>query len=231
LERLPDRALIALQGPSAASVLERLAPGVARQSFMSVADVTIAGIACIVSRSGYTGEDGYEISVPNAEAEGFVQRLLNEPEVKPAGLGARDTLRLEAGLCLYGHDIDQTTTPVEAALTWSIGKRRREEGGFPGDAVIKAQIAAGAPRRRVGLRPEGRAPVRDGAAITDAQGKTLGTVTSGTFGPTAQAPIAMGYVSAELAKEGTALKLAIRERTVDAQVARLPFVAHRYYKG
>jgi aminomethyltransferase len=230
LERLDDRALIALQGPAAAAVMDRLASGLERLPFMSVAEAAIGGIDCLVSRSGYTGEDGYEVSAPNARAQDLAELLLMQAEVKPAGLGARDTLRLEAGLCLYGHDIDQTTTPIEAALAWTIGKRRREQGGFPGDTVIRAQLAEGPKRRRVGILPEGRAPVRDGASISDEQGKVLGTVTSGGFGPTVQAPIAMGYVAADRTKDGTALKLALRERTVDARVARLPFVPHRYHR-
>jgi aminomethyltransferase len=230
LERLDDRALIALQGPAAASVLESLAPGVSTLSFMSLAEATIGGIQCLVSRSGYTGEDGFEISAPNSRAEDLARLLLSKDSVKPAGLGARDTLRLEAGLCLYGHDIDETTTPVEAALAWTIGKRRREQGGFPGDAVIRAQLAEGPKRRRVGIRPEGRAPVRDGAAISDEQGQALGSVTSGGFGPTVQAPVAMGYVAATHTKDGAPLKLALRDRAVDARVARLPFVPHRYHR-
>jgi aminomethyltransferase len=196
-----------------------------------VAPFTIAGIECLVSRSGYTGEDGVEISAPNAQAEALAQTLLKDARVKPAGLGARDTLRLEAGLCLYGHDIDATTTPVEAALTWSIGKRRRVEGGFAGAAVIQKQLAEGAPRKRVGILPEGRVPVRDGAEIADASGTVLGKVTSGGFGPTVDRPIAMGYVHTAAAADGTELTVTVRGRRIASKVARLPFVAHRYHKG
>jgi aminomethyltransferase len=231
LEILDDRALIALQGPAAIAVLDGLCSGIARLGFMSVAPFTIAGIECLVSRSGYTGEDGVEISAPNAQAEALAQTLLKDARVKPAGLGARDTLRLEAGLCLYGHDIDATTTPVEAALTWSIGKRRRVEGGFAGAAVIQKQLAEGAPRKRVGILPEGRVPVRDGAEIADASGTVLGKVTSGGFGPTVDRPIAMGYVHTAAAADGTELTVTVRGRKIASKVARLPFVAHRYHKG
>lgn len=226
-----DRALLALQGPKAAMVLARLAPGAAEMKFMSAAAMDIAGIACGVSRSGYTGEDGFEISVPNARAEDLARKLLAEPEVAPAGLGARDTLRLEAGLCLYGHDIDTTTTPIEAGLTWTISKRRRAEGGFPGAARIQRELADGPQRRRVGIRPEGRAPVRDGAAVMDGGGRAVGQVTSGGFSPSLGAPVAMGYVAAEAATVGTALALDLRGRAVAAAVADLPFIPHRYHKG
>ncbi|MCD6073378.1 MAG: gcvT, partial [Rhodospirillales bacterium] len=202
LEVLDDRALIALQGPAAIAVMDGLCPGIAKLGFMSVGPFKIGGIDCLVSRSGYTGEDGVEISAPNAQAEALAQTLLRDVRVKPAGLGARDTLRLEAGLCLYGHDIDTTTTPVEAALTWSIGKRRRLEGGFAGATVIQKQLAEGPARKRVGILPEGRVPVRDGADIADASGAVLGKITSGGFGPTVDRPIAMGYVRAASAAEG-----------------------------
>ena len=231
LEILEDRALMALQGPTAIAVMDGLCPGIAKLSFMSVAAFKIGGIDCLVSRSGYTGEDGVEISVPNSQAEALAQALLKDPRVKPAGLGARDTLRLEAGLCLYGHDIDLTTTPVEAALAWSIGKRRRLEGGFAGAAVIQKQLAEGVLRKRVGILPEGRVPVRDGAAIADPSGAALGTITSGGFGPTVDRPIAMGYVPTAQATDGTALTVAVRERKIASKVARLPFVAHRYHKS
>src|SRR5207248_7010578 len=162
--------------------------------FMSAAEVSIAGISCFVTRSGYTGEDGFELSVGPEDAVALADRLLAEPEVAPIGLGARDTLRLEAGLCLYGHDIDETTTPIEAGLAWTIGKRRRSEGGFPGAAIILRQLAEGTARKRVGIRPDGRAPAREGTAIVDPAGNSIGQVTSGGFGPSVNAPIAMGYV-------------------------------------
>jgi aminomethyltransferase len=231
LEILDDRALIALQGPGAIAVVDGLAPGIAKLGFMSLAPFQIGGIDCLVSRSGYTGEDGVEISAPNGQAEALAQLLLKDPRVKPAGLGARDTLRLEAGLCLYGHDIDTTTTPVEAALTWSIGKRRRLEGGFAGAAVIQKQLAEGPARKRVGILPEGRVPVRDGADIADASGAVLGKITSGGFGPTVDRPIAMGYVRTGAAADGTELAVTVRDRKIASKVARLPFVAHRYHKG
>jgi len=225
------RALLALQGPKAATVLARLAPGAAEMKFMSAAEMDVGGIRCGISRSGYTGEDGYEISVPNTRAEDLARKLLAEPEVVPAGLGARDTLRLEAGLCLYGHDIDTTTTPIEAGLAWTLSKRRRAEGGFPGAARIQRELADGPARRRVGIRPDGRAPVRDGAAISDTAGKPVGQITSGGFSPSLGAPVAMGYVAAEAVVTGTALSLDLRGRAVGATVADLPFVPHRYHKG
>ena len=194
LERHEDRALLALQGPTAAAVLGALAPATAALPFMGVAALTIDGVECLVSRSGYTGEDGCEISVPGEQADRFARLLLRQPGVMPAGLGARDSLRLEAGLCLYGNDIDETTNPVEAALTWVIGKRRRSEWNFVGAAPIRAMLEQGPARLRVGIRPDGRAPARGGTEITDADGRTIGTITSGGFGPSVNAPIAMGYV-------------------------------------
>jgi aminomethyltransferase len=226
-----DVALLALQGPAAAAVLERHLPDVAGMAFMSIKDVEADGIAFRVARSGYTGEDGFEISVPAASAVAFAERLLAEPEVLPIGLGARDTLRLEAGLCLYGHDIDTTTTPIEAGLAWSIGKRRRLEGGFFGDERVRLQLAHRPTRRRVGLRLEGRAPAREGADISTPDGIIIGKVTSGGFGPTVGAPIAMGYVEAEFAAHGTPVHLMVRGKSLPARVADLPFVPHRYFRG
>ena len=226
-----ERALLALQGPQAAAVLARLAAGVERMPFMSAAEVSVAGMSCGVTRSGYTGEDGFEISVSAEHAMAIAERLLAEPEIMPIGLGARDTLRLEAGLCLYGHDIDETTTPVEAGLAWTIGKRRRTEGGFPGAAIILQQLAEGVARKRVGIRPDGRAPAREGTAITDAGGRRIGTVTSGGFGPSVGAPIAMGYVDAAHSSDGTALALVVRDVPRPAHVAPLPFIQTRYYRG
>jgi aminomethyltransferase len=230
LEPVEDRALIALQGPKAAEVMARHCPQTEKLAFMTARQASFDGIACVISRSGYTGEDGFEISVPDAHAVGLAEALLAEPEVKPIGLGARDSLRLEAGLCLYGHDIDEATSPVEAGLAWSIGKRRRSEGGFCGANRILRELADGPARKRVGIRPEGRAPAREGAAIQAKDGSGLGTVTSGGFGPSVGTPIAMGYVTAAAAKLDTALDLVVRGKPIPATVAKLPFVAHRYYR-
>ncbi len=230
IEFLEDHALLALQGPAAAAVLARLAPDAAAMSFMSVAGLSIDGIACLVLRSGYTGEDGFEISLDSDKVERLARRLLAEKEVKPVGLGGRDSLRLEAGLCLYGQDLGPDTTPVEAALEWTIGKRRRASADFPGAAIILRQLAEGAPRRRVGLQPEGRAPARAHAEILGEDARKAGEVTSGGFGPTVGAPIAMGYVETGLAGEGTKLRLVVRGRDLPARVVRLPFVEHRYHR-
>jgi aminomethyltransferase len=230
IEELPTRALLALQGPAAAEVLGRLAPPVRAMAFMSWAEHDIAGAKCMVTRSGYTGEDGYEISVPGEAAARVAKRLLAENEVKPIGLGARDSLRLEAGLCLYGHDIDETTTLIEADLAWTVGKRRREEGSFPGAAIVKDQLAKGAPRRRVGLAPEGRAPAREHTEIRGEAGP-IGEVTSGGFGPSANAPVAMGYVDAAHAAAGTPVSLVVRGTPRPARIVPLPFVPHRYHRG
>ncbi len=231
IQALAGRGLMALQGPEAAAVLARLAPEVATFPFMSAAEVTLDGVACFVTRSGYTGEDGYEISCPGEAAEGLARRLLAEPEVAPIGLGARDSLRLEAGLCLHGHDIDETTTPIEAGLAWSIGKRRREKGGFPGHEVVRRQLADGPPRRRVGILPDGRQPAREHTEITDGEGNATGEVTSGGFGPSLEGPLAMGYVRRDHAKLDTELGLVVRGKTLPARVAKMPFVAQRYYRG
>jgi glycine cleavage system T protein (aminomethyltransferase) len=231
VEQLDDRALLALQGPAAAAVLSRLADGIARMPFMTAAELMLDGWQCLVSRSGYTGEDGFEVSLPAADAPWLAERLLAEPEVMLIGLGARDSLRLEAGLCLYGHDIDQTTTPVEADLAWTIGKRRREEGRFAGAGVILRQLAEGAPRKRVGIRPDGPAPARETTPIVDAAGNPIGRVTSGGFGPSVGGPIAMGYVGAAHAVAGAALSLLVRGAARPARIAPLPFVPHRYYRG
>jgi aminomethyltransferase len=228
LVRLDDRALLALQGPQAASVLARHAFGVDQLAFMEAGTFAIDRVEAWISRSGYTGEDGFEISVPATDVERIARALLAEPEVLPIGLGARDSLRLEAGLCLYGHDIDETTTPIEAGLAWAIGKRRRAEGGFPGADVILAQLRDKPARRRVGIKPEGRAPARDGTRITDGGGRTIGTITSGGFGPSAGGPVAMGYVEAASAAPGTAVQLIVRDKPLPAQVAPLPFVPHTY---
>jgi aminomethyltransferase len=230
LEVLTEHALLALQGPLAASVMARLAPELAALTFMSAADVRLDGTPCFVTRSGYTGEDGFEISVPAERAERLATRLLADPEVAPVGLGARDSLRLEAGLCLYGHDIDETTTVIEADLAWAYHKRRRDEGGFPGAAILRRQLAEGAPRKRVGMVPDGRAPAREHTPIVDG-GRTLGEITSGGFGPTVGGPIAMGYVAASHAAPETAVSLVVRGKPRPARIVKMPFVTPRYYRG
>jgi aminomethyltransferase len=230
IENLSSRALLALQGPAAAEALARLVPECRDLPFMAGAFWMIGGARCFITRSGYTGEDGFEISLPQEAAEPVARRLLAMAEVKPVGLGARDSLRLEAGLCLYGHDIDESTTPVEAGLAWSIAKRRRETGGFPGAAVIQRQLAEGPARRRVGVRPEGRQPARDHSEIQDGAGHRIGEITSGGFGPSVNGPVAMGYVAAEAAKPGQALNLLVRGKPLPARVAALPFVKHNYHR-
>ena len=235
IEVLADRALLALQGPAAASVMARFSTEATALVFMTATRTTIAGADCFVTRSGYTGEDGFEISVPADQAEAVARALLAEDEVAPVGLGARDTLRLEAGLCLYGNDIDTGTTPVEASLLWAIAKSRRTDGaragGFPGADIILGQITSGAARKRVGLKPSSRMPVRAGAAITGPHERPIGTVTSGGFGPSVDGPVAMGYVETAFAKPGTALNALVRGKPVSIEVAKLPFAAHRYFRG
>jgi len=234
IEPLPDRALIALQGPKAVEVLSKHAPSVAAMKFMDAGPHKVLGIDCFVSRSGYTGEDGFEISVPAEDAERLATALLADPAVLPIGLGARDSLRLEAGLCLYGHDIDTTTTPVEGALEWSVQKSRRNggarAGGFPGADIILKQFETGATRRRVGLRTEGRAPVREHATLYADETSTdkIGTVTSGGFGPTLNAPVAMGYVPASLSTEGTTVFADVRGQRLPLRVSAMPFVPNGY---
>ena len=231
---LTDRALIALQGPKAVEVLSKHAPTVAAMRFMDVGPHKVLGIDCIVSRSGYTGEDGFEISVPAKDVERLATELLADPAVLPIGLGARDSLRLEAGLCLYGHDIDTATTPVEGALEWSVQKSRRgggaRAGGFPGADVILKQFESGASRRRVGLRTEGRAPVREHAALyaSETSPDQIGTVTSGGFGPTLNAPVAMGYLPTALAANDTVVFADVRGQRLPLRVAPMPFVPHGY---
>lgn len=228
LKPLPDRALIALQGPQAVAAIATLAPGIAELSFMGVGAFTIAGVPALVSRSGYTGEDGVEISVPADQAEAFARALLALPGVQPAGLGARDSLRLEAGLCLYGNDIDETTSAVEAALTWTIGKRRRTEWNFPGADRVREELANGARRLRVGIKPDGRQPARGHTPIHAPGGAAIGEITSGGFGPSLNGPMAMGYVAREYAADGTALELMVRGKALPAVVAPTPFIPHRY---
>jgi aminomethyltransferase len=231
---MPERALLALQGPQAAAALARLAPGVAALTFMSGGVFDIAGARCFVTRSGYTGEDGFEISVANEQAVTLAEALLAQPEVKPAGLGARDTLRLEAGLCLYGHDIDTTTSPIEAGLQWAIQKVRRpggaRAGGYPGAAAIEKQLAGGPPSRRVGLIGLERAPVREGTPLVDAHGHALGKVTSGTLGPTVNQPIAMAYLPANHAQPQHEVYAELRGRRLPMRVVPLPFTPHRYQR-
>jgi aminomethyltransferase len=224
------RALMALQGPAAAAALASLIPEAAGMAFMSFIDAEIDGNAVSISRCGYTGEDGFEISVAADHGESVARKLLQHPDVEAAGLGARDSLRLEAGLCLYGQDIDETTSPIEAGLNWTITKRRLAEGGFPGWQRISTEADTGPKRRLVGIRPDGRAPARAGTEIFDGDGKPAGVVTSGGFGASFGGPVAMGYVRPDLAEPGTALGLQIRKTLVPATVAMLPFVPHRYYK-
>ncbi|MDX2101740.1 MAG: glycine cleavage system aminomethyltransferase GcvT [Alphaproteobacteria bacterium] len=226
-----DRALLALQGPEAKAVMAELAPGSEALPFMAGAALSVAGELCFVTRSGYTGEDGFEISVAADAAAALAERLLADPRVKPIGLGARDSLRLEAGLCLYGHDIDTTTSPIEAGLAWTISKRRRAEGGYPGAARVAAELASGPTRRRVGIRPEDKAPAREGTQVLDSAGATIGTITSGGFGPTVGGPVAMGYVTAAHATPGTEVQLLIRGTPRPARVVPMPFAPHRYHRG
>jgi len=230
LRRLDDRALLALQGPAAVAALARVAEGVAALPFMGMLETPVAGVPALVSRSGYTGEDGVEISVPAERAEQVARALLALPGVLPAGLGARDSLRLEAGLCLYGNDIDESTSPVEAALTWTIGKRRRLAWDFPGAERVRAELADGPARLRVGIAVEGRQPARAHTPIL-AGGATVGEVSSGGFAPSLNAPVAMGYVVRESAADGTALALLVRGRAITGRIAPLPFVPHRYARA
>jgi aminomethyltransferase len=225
-----DRALLALQGPAAASVLGRLCPEAAALPFMGFGTMIVNGIGCMVSRSGYTGEDGFEISVPADHAEALADALISHPEVVPIGLGARDSLRLEAGLCLYGNDIDELTSPIEAGLTWVIGKRRKIGWDFPGGLAMRDQLDNGVPRRRVGIRPDGRTPARGQTTIVAEDGTEAGIITSGGFGPSVNGPVAMGYVRKDLAGDGTRLNLIVRGKTIPAAVVPLPFVPHRYIR-
>jgi aminomethyltransferase len=230
LDYMKEQALLALQGPRAAEVLETIVPGVSELSFMEGGAFQALGHALWISRSGYTGEDGFEISVPGLAAEELADVLTMNEAVKPIGLGARDSLRLEAGLPLYGHDLDHKTTPVMAGLTFAINKRRRAEGGFAGALRIMAELENGAAQKRVGFDVDGRQPVREGALVLDGEGNEVGRVTSGGFSPSLQRPIAMGYVATPLAEAGTALKLEQRGKLFDATVAPMPFVPHRYHR-
>ena len=229
-----ERALLALQGPQAAKALGRVAPGIEGMNFMSGADIRVAGIDCFVTRSGYTGEDGFEISVDAAQAEAVAKALLAQPEVLPAGLGARDTLRLEAGLCLYGHDIDERTTPIEAGLSWAIQKVRRpygaREGHYPGANVIAGQLAHGPSVKRVGLIGLERVPVREGTTLVDAHGHNVGRVTSGTLGPTVHHPVAMAYMAVNHAIAQHEVYAEVRGKRLPMRVTPMPFTPHRYYR-
>ncbi len=232
---MPERALLALQGPKAVDALARLNAGVAQLVFMTGAEFELAGAQCFVTRSGYTGEDGFEISVPAEHAITLAQSLLAQPEVAPAGLGARDTLRLEAGLCLYGHDINETTSPIEAGLNWAIQKVRRpggaRAGGYPGATVIESHLAGAAPSKRVGLVGLERVPVREGTALVDSHGRKLGTVTSGTLAPTVNQPIAMAYLPQDHALPKHEVYAEVRGKRLPMRVTPLPFNAHRYFRG
>ena len=230
VDHMKQQALLALQGPRAVDALEKIAPGVGELSFMQGGAFRLGGHPAWISRSGYTGEDGFEISVPAVAAGAVADALIADVTVKPVGLGARDSLRLEAGLPLYGHDIDRATTPVMAGLTFAISKRRRAEGGFPGAQRILAELEEGPPQRRVGFDVDGRQPVREGARVLDDEGNEVGRITSGGFSPSLQRPIAMGYVASSLAEIGTSLKLEQRSKLFEARVAALPFVPHRYHR-
>jgi aminomethyltransferase len=228
LSRADSHALLALQGPEAAAVLADLAPESAAMTFMQLRHIDIDGQSGPASRSGYTGEDGFEILFPPEKAEAFAERLLSDPRVRPIGLGARDSLRLEAGMCLYGHDLDATRTPISASLAWTVSKPRRERADFPGAQRILRELKEGPAEKRVGIKPLGRAPAREGTEIQTRDGKRIGVVTSGGFGPSVNGPVAMGYVAAAHAKAGTPVQLIVRGKALEAEVAALPFVPHRY---
>ena len=230
VDHMKEQALLALQGPRAAEVLETIVPGVSELSFMQGSPFRWEGRNLWISRSGYTGEDGFEISVPAVAAADLADAITAHELAKPIGLGARDSLRLEAGLPLYGHDLDRRTTPVMAGLTFAINKRRRAEGGFPGAMRIIAELENGPPQLRAGFEVDGRQPVREGALVLDGEGNEVGRITSGGFSPSLQRPIAMGYVATPLAEPGTALKLEQRSKLFDARVVPMPFVPHRYYR-
>ena len=229
LRRADDRALIAIQGPEAEAVVAGILPDAVPLTFMTFRRIKNTPFGDVIAtRCGYTGEDGFEILVPAEHGEAFANRLLEDSRVKPIGLGARDSLRLEGGMCLYGHDIDISKTPVAASLSWMISKARRERGDFPGADRILRELKEGVPSKRVGIRPLGRAPAREGTEIQNADGETIGVVTSGGFGPTVNGPVAQGYVDTTYAKAGTPLKLIVRGKTLEAEVATLPFVPAKY---
>ncbi len=228
LEILEDRALLALQGPKAEAVLSRLWPAASDLTFMTSGIATLEGYECYISRSGYTGEDGYEISIPPLGAETLARKLLSFDEVEAIGLGARDSLRLEAGLCLYGHDLDETTSPVEGGLVWALGKNRREAGDFPGAKRILKELEVGPSRKRVGIKPLTRAPAREATEVVDQNGAIIGVITSGGFGPSFGGPVAMGYVKTEFSEIGSKIGLNVRGKILPAEVVTLPFVKQSY---
>lgn len=223
-----DRALVAVQGPKAEDVVGELCPPARDLTFMETTVADINGVECRISRLGYTGEDGYEISIPEADAEAIARAFLAHDDCEPAGLGARDSLRLEAGLCLYGNDIDQSTSPIEASLAWAIQKRRKEEGGFPGAERIQRELAEGAAKKLVGIKPEGRAPARQHVEIQCLEGNAIGEITSGSFGPTVGGPVAMGYVTKGHGAVGEKVNLIIRGKAQPAEIVSLPFVQQNY---
>lgn len=223
-----DRALVAVQGPKAEDVVGKLCPAARELKFMETILADINGVECRISRLGYTGEDGYEISIPEDNAIEVAKAFLADDDCEPAGLGARDSLRLEAGLCLYGNDIDNSTSPIEASLNWAIQKRRREEGGFPGAARIQRELAEGAARKLVGIKPGGRAPARQGTEIQCLEGNTIGAITSGGFGPTFGGPVAMGFINTAHSQPGENINLIIRGKVQPAEVTLLPFVQQNY---
>lgn len=231
LKILDDMSLIALQGPKAMDIVSKYIPEAATMPFMSSLDTPLNGMWCHISRSGYTGEDGCEIAVKHTDVEAMCALFLSHDEVEFIGLGARDSLRLEAGLCLYGHDIDTTTSPIEAGLIWSIQKHRREEGGFLGAERVRKDIAERPPRRRVGIQPEGRAPAREGTIIQNSKGQDIGVITSGGFGPSVEGPVAMGYVKRRYSRVGTEINLMIRGKSKPATIIKLPFVPNNFYRG
>ncbi|GGF55015.1 aminomethyltransferase [Terasakiella brassicae] len=225
---ITDHALLAIQGPAAESVVAKHAPAAADLKFMETMEVDFLGTTCRISRLGYTGEDGYEISIPQGEATRIAKILLEDENLAPVGLGARDSLRLEAGLCLYGNDIDATTSPVEAQLNWAMQKRRREEGGFPGADRILKELAEGPTRKLVGIQPLGRAPARQGVEVVSMDGTSIGQVTSGGFGPTFEGPVALGYVASEFAAPDTDVQLSVRGKLLPAKIVKTPFVQQNY---
>lgn len=235
IEVMQDYSLLALQGPQAAAVMSRLTTGSEELVFMTAANLEIDGIECFVTRSGYSGEDGFEISVHNDDVQRLANTLLAQPEVEAIGLGARDSLRLECGLCLYGHDLDANTTPVESSLLWALTKSRRADGerpgGYPGADIIMGQIVNGVEKKRVGIKAEGRLPVRDGAVIVDSEDNEVGIVTSGGYGPSVNGPVAMGYVKTEYSTPDTELFALVRNRKIQITVVKLPFVKQNYYRG
>lgn len=233
IDYIEDRSLIALQGPKASSTLQNLVAGnLSNLNFMEAAFMAVPNIDenVLVSRCGYTGEDGFEISVSDRNISKFFDLLLKQPDIKPCGLGARDTLRLEAGLCLYGHDINTSTTPIEGALKWVIGKRRKTQGGFPGYEIIKQQMESESSTKRVGFILENGPPAREEAKIIDEKQEVVGKVTSGTFSPTLKKPLGMAYVDSKFSKLGTNLRVIVRNKEYDIKISKMPFVAHRYYK-